>query len=408
MRLHHKNILLIITGGIAAYKSLELIRRLRDEGASVRAILTAGGAQFITPLAVAALCEQPCYTELFSLKDEAEMGHIRLAREAELIIVAPASADFIAKAAHGLADDLASTCLLASHAPLLLAPAMNPSMWAHAATQDNFAKLLARGAQAVGPDVGAMACNEQGAGRLADIAAIVDAACAILQTARPLLGQALLGRRALVTSGPTREPIDPVRYISNHSSGKQGHAIAAALAQLGAEVTLITGPVNIANPQGCKIVPVESAQEMLSAAQAALPADIIICAAAVADWRIDNSSTQKIKKTDGAAPTLSLTPNPDILATLCNATPRAKLIIGFAAETENVEAYARAKLARKGCDWLLANDVSQGSGTFGGDLNKVILLQKNNNDISADYWPQQSKTALAQQLAQSIAKYFQT
>ncbi|WP_404382772.1 bifunctional phosphopantothenoylcysteine decarboxylase/phosphopantothenate--cysteine ligase CoaBC [Caenispirillum salinarum] len=394
-----RRILLIISGGIAAYKSLDLIRRLRDRGAAVRCILTKGGAQFVTPLSVAALSEEKVYQDLFSLTDEAEMGHIRLSREADLVLVAPGTADLMAKMAAGMADDLATTALLATDKPVLLAPAMNTFMWSHAATQANLRTLKSRGILTVGPNAGDLACGETGAGRMAEVPEIIAAVEEVF--AKDDAPKPLAGRRALVTSGPTHEAIDPVRYIANRSSGKQGHAIAAALAALGAEVTLVSGPVALPDPAGVRVVKVESAREMLEACQGALPADIAVCAAAVADWRVE-AAGQKIKKTaGGAAPALSFTENPDILATLSAAGPdRPALVVGFAAETENVLDHAAAKRARKGCDWILANDVSPATGTFGGDRNTLHLITGD----GTEEWPTLDKTDAAARLADRIAR----
>ncbi len=390
-----KRILLIVSGGIAAYKTLELIRRLRERGASVRCILTAAGAQFVTPLSLAALSEDKVYGELFSLTDEAEMGHIQLSRDADLLVVAPASADILAKMATGRADDLATTALLATDKPVLAAPAMNVRMWEHPATQKNLETLAERGVALVGPNEGDMACGEFGFGRMAEPAEILAAILAHFGEGGPLKG-----RRALVTSGPTHEPIDPVRYIANRSSGKQGHAIAQALAQLGAETTLVTGPTGQPDPQGAQVVRVETAVQMLAACQAALPADIAVCAAAVADWRVAQAAGQKIKKDGAGAPALTMTENPDILASLAAAgNQRPRLVIGFAAETEKVIELAEAKRARKGCDWILANDVSPATGTFGGNDNLVHLIDAG----GAESWPRMSKTAVAQRLAEKIA-----
>lgn len=386
--------LLIITGGIAAYKSLELIRRMKDRGWMVRTILTRGGEQFVTPLSVSALSGEKTYTDLFSLTDEAEMGHIRLARDADAVVVAPASADFMAKMAHGMADDLASTAILATGAPILVAPAMNPFMWANPATTANRTILHQRGISFVGPDSGDMACGEDGAGRLAETPAILDAIQAMLP------GNGVLsGRSALVTSGPTHEPIDGVRYIANRSSGKQGHAIAAALARAGARVTLITGPVEEAPPTGVNTVAVNTAEEMLTASLAVLPCDIAVCAAAVADWAVETPSESKIKKTDGQPPQLAFRENPDILATLSQHKGRPQLVVGFAAETDTVLAHATAKRARKGCDWILANDVS-GNAVFGQDENEVHLVTATGTEC----WPKMTKTAVADRLVASIAR----
>ncbi|NKB49190.1 MAG: bifunctional phosphopantothenoylcysteine decarboxylase/phosphopantothenate--cysteine ligase CoaBC [Alphaproteobacteria bacterium] len=393
--LHGKRVLLIISGGIAAYKSLELIRRLRKNGLAVRCILTRGGAQFVTPLSVSALTEDKVYTDLFSLTDEAEMGHIRLSREADLVVVAPASADILAKMARGLADDLASTALLATDKPVLVAPAMNVRMWQHAATQANLTTLLERGVRFVGPDEGDMACGEFGPGRLAEPDEIADAITAYFGDASPLAG-----RRALVTSGPTHEPIDPVRYIANRSSGRQGHAIAAALARHGAATTLVSGPTNLPDPAGVDVVHIETAQQMLDACQAALPADVAVCAAAVADWRVAEMAAEKMKKTKGKLPSLDMAANPDVLAALSAAgNARPQLVIGFAAETENIIANAETKRASKGCDWLLANDVSPDSGTFGGADNTIHLVSAD----GVEDWPRMSKEDVADRLADRIA-----
>jgi phosphopantothenoylcysteine decarboxylase/phosphopantothenate--cysteine ligase len=392
---------LIIAGGIAAYKSLELIRRLKEREVAVRCILTRAGAEFVTPLAVASLSGEKIFTDLFSLTDEAEMGHIRLSREADLVVVAPATADLMAKMAHGLADDLASTALLATDKPVLIAPAMNPEMWAHPATQRNVRALEADGIDLVGPNSGEMACGEIGAGRMAEPEEILAPIIARLERR----DGPLAGRRALVTSGPTVEPIDPVRYITNRSSGKQGHAIAAALAAAGAEVTLVSGPVQEPAPRGCRLVQVETAREMLEACKAALPVDVAVCVAAVADWRVAAPEAQKMKKKPGEAPAaLALVENPDILKTLAQAGPaRPALVVGFAAETEAVVAHAEQKLERKGCDWILANDVSPASGTFGGKANQIHLIRKNQ---SPESWPAQAKTEVAARLAAEITAHF--
>jgi phosphopantothenoylcysteine decarboxylase/phosphopantothenate--cysteine ligase len=395
--LRGKKLLLIIAGGIAAYKVLEVIRRGRDAGLDIRTILTTGGAQFVTPLTVAALTENKVYQDLFSLTDESEMGHIRLVREADLILVAPASADLIAKMTHGLADDLASTALLAADKPILIAPTMNVQMWAHPATQANIATLRSRGVELVGPGKGDLACGEVGSGRLAEPPEILRAIGRVLGAASGPLS----GKRALVTSGPTYEPIDPVRYIANRSSGKQGHAIAAALAKLGAQTVLVSGPTREPDPLGVRTVHIETAAEMLAACEANLPVDIAVCAAAVADWRVAQSSDQKLKKEAGQdAPLLQLATNPDILATLAAAgSKRPRLVVGFAAETEQLIAHAKAKLARKGCDWILANDVSPGTGTFGGDSNLVHLVSR----AGEETWPRLSKLDVAARLAERIA-----
>ncbi len=394
-----RRVLLIISGGIAAYKSLELIRRLKDRGCAVRCILTKGGANFVTPLAVAALSGDKVYQETFSLTDEAEMGHIRLSREADLVVVAPATANLLAKMAAGIADDLASTALLATDKPVLVAPAMNTMMWEHAATRANLATLEGRGIRRVGPGSGDLACGEVGAGRMAEPAEILAAIEALLAGAQ--LGP-LKGVKAIVTSGPTHEAIDPVRYIANRSSGKQGHAIAAALAALGAEVTLVSGPVALADPPGLRVVHVESAMAMLNAVRVALPADVVVCAAAVADWTVANRTTEKRKKKVGAPPpVIELAPNPDILMTVAKAEGglRPRLVVGFAAETEALLDNARDKLARKGCDWIVANDVSEDSGTFGGDANAVYVLDAK----GVESWPKMDKAEVAARLAGRIA-----
>lgn len=391
-----KRILLIIAGGIAAYKSLELIRRLRERGAAVRAILTRSGAEFVTPLSVAALTEDKVYLDLFSLTDESEMGHIELSRAADLIVVAPATADIMAKMAAGIADDLATTALLATDKPVLIAPAMNLRMWLHAATQANLATLEVRGIARVGPNEGDMACGEFGPGRMAEPMEILAAIETHFRDHSPLKG-----RRALVTSGPTHEAIDPVRYIANRSSGKQGHAIAAALARLGAVTTLVTGPTHEPDPAGVVVVKIETAQDMLAACLTALPVDVAVCAAAVSDWRPADASAEKIKK-NGKAPSLELVENPDILATLSEkGNRRPRLIIGFAAETENIVAYGQAKRKKKGCDWILANDVSPGTDTFGGDANTIHLIV----EAGVEDWPTMTKAQVAERLAERIADH---
>jgi phosphopantothenoylcysteine decarboxylase/phosphopantothenate--cysteine ligase len=403
MLANHK-VLLIVGGGIAAYKALELIRLLRRDLCGVTCVLTANAAQFVTPLSLQALSENRVYTDLFSLTDESEMGHIQLSRAADLIVVAPASANLLARMAAGLADDLATTLLLATDKPVLVAPAMNVRMWQHQATLANMTLLAKRGVAVVGPDEGPMACNEYGPGRLAEPPAILAAIRRLLQPPQALASQTLAGRHALVTSGPTHEPIDPVRYIANRSSGQQGHAIAGALAALGARVTLVSGPVSIANPPGVSVAHVETAEQMLAACLAALPADVAVCAAAVADWRIAEATQHKIKKIPGvAAPTLSLVPNPDILATLAQTTsPRPRLVIGFAAETDDVLQHAVEKRERKGCDWILANNVSSETGIMGGTENHVQLITQEGTED----WPRLPKTAVAERLAQRIATAF--
>lgn len=398
-----KRILLVVGGGIAAYKTLELIRRLRERGGAIRCVLTKAGAQFVTPLSLGALSEDKVYTDLFSLTDEAEMGHIRLSREADLVVVAPATADLIARMAGGLADDLATTLVLATDKPVLIAPAMNVRMWEHAATRRNLARLEADGVAVVGPDVGPMACGEFGPGRMAEPADILAAIEAKLAN-----GGSLAGLRALITSGPTYEPIDPVRFIGNRSSGKQGHAIATACARRGAGVTLVSGPTHEPDPAGVKTIHVETAEEMLQACEAALPADIAICAAAVSDWRVSAPANQKLKKTkDRPEPVLTLVRNPDILATLASRTKdRPRLVIGFAAETEKLIEHARGKLASKGCDWIIANDVSPSTGTFGGKDNEVHLVRKvgGRAEPEVETWPRASKAAIAERIAERIAE----
>jgi phosphopantothenoylcysteine decarboxylase/phosphopantothenate--cysteine ligase len=395
--LHGRRILLIISGGIAAYKSLDLIRRLRERGAAVRAVMTAAAEHFVTPLSVASLCGDKLYTDLWSLTDESEMGHIRLSREADLVVVAPATADLIARMTAGLADDLATAALLASDKRVLIAPAMNLMMWAHPATQANLATLAARGVVRVGPGSGELADGEVGPGRMAEPLEIVAAIEAMLTE-----GVRLAGRRALVTSGPTREPIDPVRYLSNHSSGKQGHAIAAALARLGAETVLVSGPTQEPAPAGVKLVPIETAAEMLAACEAALPVDVAVMAAAVADWRVESTALHKLKKDGGGPPLLRLAENPDILAHIAQrANDRPALVIGFAAETDDIVANARAKRARKRCDWILANDVSPGTGTFGGERNTIHLIDAE----GVEDWPAMTKREVASRLAERIAQW---
>lgn len=391
-----RKLLLIVTGGIAAYKALELVRLATKAGYGVTAVLTKAGAQFVTPLSLQALSGNKVYQDLFSLTDESEMGHIELSRAADLVVVAPASADMLAKMAAGLADDLASTLLLATDKRVLVAPAMNVRMWEHPATQANMALLAKRGVLVVPPEEGPMACGEFGPGRLAEPPAILAAIEAALADGP------LKGRHAIVTSGPTHEPIDPVRYIANRSSGKQGHAIAAALAALGARVTLVSGPVSVPDPAGVRVVRVETARQMREAVRAALPADIAICAAAVADWRVEEAG-QKIKKDgSGQPPALHLAENPDILAELSQPGPqRPRLVVGFAAETEKLAEHAAAKRARKGCDWLVANNVG-GTGIMGGDENEILLL----TETGEEAWERMDKTALARKLAARIGEFF--
>lgn len=397
MKLQNRRVLLIIGGGIAAYKVLELIRRLRDEGARVRCVMTAAAAEFVTPLSVATLSADRVFSNLFDRDDEHDVGHIRLSRETDLIVVAPATADLMAKAATGAANDLATAVLLASDKPVLMAPAMNPRMWSAAPTRRNHATLLADGVQFVGPKSGAMAeAGENGEGRMAEPAEILAAIVEQLAPAGPLSG-----RKFIVTSGPTHEPIDPVRYIANRSSGKQGHAIAAALAKLGAEVRLITGPVSIADPAGVAATHVETARDMLAAVESALPADGAVFVAAVADWRVDSVATDKIKKqpSAGAVPSLAMVENPDILATVGHHAQRPKIVVGFAAETRDVVANGEAKLKRKGADLIVANDVSAEGGAMGGDRNTVTLLSAD----GAEAWPEMDKLEVAERLAQLIA-----
>ena len=408
--LSSKRILLIVAGGIAAYKTLELIRRLRERGASVRCILTKGGAQFVTPLSLAALSGDRVYDDLFSLTDEAAMGHIELSRDADLLVVAPATADLMAKMAAGMADDLATTALLATDKPVLIAPAMNVRMWEHAATRANVETLASRGVLRVGPGAGDMACGEFGEGRMAEPAEILGAIEAFFRgeaaAVTPSAGaqgkdRPLAGRKALVTSGPTHEAIDPVRYIANRSSGKQGHAIARALAGLGAETVLVSGPTGLADPPGMSVIHVESACEMLAACRQTLPVDVAVCAAAVSDWRTAEEAGQKLKKNGGGPPALALTENPDILRTLGEAgNLRPGLLVGFAAETEKVVEHAKAKRRKKGADWILANDVSPATGTFGGDANVIHLV----DDSGVEDWPRMSKEEVARRLAERIAE----
>ena len=404
-------ILLIVTGGIAAYKTLELIRRLKERDAAVRCVLTRAGAQFVTPLSLAAISGETVYDDLFSLTAEAEMGHIELSRDADLLVVAPATADMLAKMASGIADDLATTVLLATDTPVLVAPAMNVRMWEHPATRANVETLAKRGVMRVGPGVGDMACGEFGEGRMAEPDEILGAIEAFFRgedaSVTPSGGapgqpRPLAGRRALVTSGPTHEAIDPVRYIANRSSGKQGHAIARALAGMGAETTLVSGPTSLADPPGMTVVHVESARDMLDACRKVLPVDIAVCAAAVSDWRAADTAAQKIKKNGGGPPRLELTENPDILQTLAKAgNMRPGLLIGFAAETEKVIAHAKAKRKKKNVDWILANDVSPETGTFGGDRNVIHLI----DEAGVEDWPPMSKDAAARRLAERIAEH---
>jgi len=394
---------LIIGGGIAAYKALDLIRRLKERHLHVRCVLTKAAQQFVTPLAASALSHERVYTDLFDPESEFDAGHIRLAREADLIVVAPATADLMAKMAQGHADDLASAILLASNLPVLLAPAMNPLMWNNAATRRNVAQLVRDGIIMIGPNAGEMAeANEAGVGRMAEPTQIAEAAERLLRPPRP---RPLAGKHVLITAGPTHEPIDPVRYIANRSSGKQGFAIAVAAQAAGAEVTLISGPVDLHDPAEVTVKHVESARDMLRQVEAALPVDIAIFAAAVADWRVANAGEQKLKKTSAGMPPLQLVENPDILATISKLTARRpKLVIGFAAETERLIENAKAKFARKGCDWIVANDVSPSSGVMGGDRNTVHLLARQDGEISVDSWPVMTKEQVAAELVARIAK----
>lgn len=398
-----KTLLLVITGGIAAYKSLDLIRRLRERGARVRCVMSPAAQHFVTPMSVGALTGEPVFTEIWDRDAEQDIGHIRLAREADLIVVAPATADFMAKMASGLADDLASTVLLAATVPVLVAPAMNPAMWDHPATGRNVDTLTGDGVTFIGPNAGEMAeSGEAGLGRMAEPMEIVERIEAMLDDAP----KPLAGLKAVVTSGPTREDIDPVRYISNHSSGKQGHAIAAALARAGADVILVSGPVKIDDPRDVTVVDVISARAMQKAVERSLPADIAIFVAAVADWRVEQEAGEKIKKdASGRPPALRMTENPDILAGVGNsADKRPSLVVGFAAETENLVPNARNKLAKKGADWIVANDVSQENAVFGGDRNKVVLVSSSGEDA----WPAMSKEEVAERLVEKIAERFAT
>mgnify|MGYP003624377864 CR=1 FL=1 len=390
-----KHILLIIGGGIAAFKSLDLIRRLREGGATVTPVLTRAGEEFVTPLSVAALAGQKLYRDLFDLGDEAEMGHIQLSRVADLVVVAPATADLMAKMAGGLANDLASTLLLATDKPVMIVPAMNVRMWKHRATQRNLDTLRGDGVAVIGPNEGDMACGEYGPGRMAEPLEIVAAVDAQLGNGR------LKGVRILVTSGPTHEPIDPVRYIANRSSGAQGTAIANALRDQGAEVVFVTGPADVAPPIGVEVVRVQTAVQMQQAVEAALPVDVGVFAAAVADWRVTTASDRKLKKTRGGLPALEFTENPDILKTVSHMEiGRPKLVVGFAAETNDVIANATAKRLSKGCDWIMANDVSPGTGIMGGTENAVVLITQK----SMESWPRMGKDQVAQQLALRISE----
>lgn len=398
MMLNNKRILLIISGGIAAYKSLELIRLLKKDGASVRCILTEGGAQFVTPLSVASLSGEQVYTDLWSLKDETEMGHIRLSREADLVVVAPASADIMAKMAHGMANDLATTTLLATDKPVMVCPAMNQMMWAHAATQDNAQTLKSRGLTFVGPASGEMACGETGEGRLLEAEEILSAIQDFFLSGKPLAGLT-----ALITAGPTYEALDPVRFIGNRSSGKQGYAIAETLRDLGASVTLVSGPTALPDPNGIETIRIENAAQMLEICQKCLPSDIAVCSAAVADWTSAAPSQSKMKKGDADTTSITLTKTQDILATLSARSPsRPRLVVGFAAETDNVVDYARAKLAKKGCDWIIANPVDEGNPVFGSDNNQVYFV----TSTATEEWPKASKQDIARKLGDRIAAFF--
>ncbi len=403
--LAHKKILLIVSGGIAAYKALELIRLFKKNGAHTKAILTKGGAQFITPLSVSSLTGEHTFTDLWSLKDETDMGHIRLTREVDLVIIAPASANIMAHMAQGMAIDLATTTLLASSAPVMIAPAMNYKMWEHPATQKNIRTLKEYGYSIIPPTKGDMACGEYGIGRMAEPAEILKTVSSFFlnHALKPLAG-----KHAIVTAGPTHEPIDPVRFLGNRSSGKQGYAIASALIDFGAKVTLISGPTLLHPPEGANMINIQTAQDMLEASENALPADIAICAAAVSDWRAKTPAKNKIKKSDKQMPpTLELTQNPDILKIIANHKSRPSLVIGFAAETENLETNAKAKLKSKNCDWIIANKVGPDENneekTFGTDENQIYLISKN----KTQKWDKMKKTDIAHKLALDIVKYFE-
>jgi len=391
-----KSVLLIIGGGIAAYKTHELVRLLKTRGARVRIILTRAAEEFVTPLSLASLSGEKVYTALFSLTDEVEMGHIQLSRAADLVVVAPATADLMAKMANGLADDLASTALLATDKRVLIAPAMNVRMCRHPATERNVETLKRDGVTLVGPGEGEMACGEFGPGRMAEPGDILSAISAMLQPR----AQPLAGRKVVITAGPTREPIDPVRFISNHSSGKQGYAIAQAAVELGAETVLISGPVSLPIPPGVQMMPVETAREMLDACEGEMPADVAIFTAAVADWRVASQASEKLKKTDKGPPSLELAENPDILATISRHRLRPPLVVGFAAETSNVTDHAAQKLRKKGCDLIIANDVSAGSGVFGGDRNRVHVVSAS----GVESWPEMSKDDVARRLMEKVVQ----
>ena len=406
-----KRVLLIVSGGIAAYKSLELVRNLKNAGIAIRCILTPGGAQFVTTLSLATLSEDKVYEDLFSVADQGGIGHIELSRNADLLVVAPATADIIAKMRAGIADDLATAALLATDKPVLIAPAMNVRMWAHEATQENMAVLSDRGVNIIGPDEGDMACGEYGMGRMSEPDAITIAIKKLIKETNSRdtalickSNQKLAGKKALVTSGPTHEPLDPVRYIANRSSGRQGHAIAAALAKKGADTVMISGPTNLSDPIGVIVRRVGSAVEMFEACKRELPADILVCAAAVADWRALHPTDKKIKK-NGVVPTLELTQNPDILSSLSQSiSNRPRLVVGFAAETGSVVDKALDKLARKKCDWMIANDVSVGTQTFGGTKNTVHIVDQN----GIENWPEMSKESIGDRLADRIANHLNT
>src|SRR6266478_2585158 len=397
---------LIIGGGIAAYKALDLIRRLKERHIHIRCVLTKAAQQFVTPLAASALSNERCYTDLFDPESEFDAGHIRLARDCDLIVVAPATADLMAKMAQGHADDLASAILLAANRPILLAPAMNPLMWSNVATRRNVAQLKRDGVAMIGPNAGEMAeAGEAGVGRMAEP---LEIASTVERLLRPPQPRPLAGKRILITAGPTHEPIDPVRYIANRSSGKQGFAIAIAAQRAGADVTLISGPVDLDDPAGVTVKHVESARDMLHRVEAALPVDIAIFAAAVADWRVANEGEQKLKKTSAGMPPLQLVENPDILATISKLTDkRPPLVIGFAAETQHLIDNAKAKLKRKGCDWIVANDVSPATGVMGGDRNTVHLLSRNGDEIEVDSWPVMTKEQVAIALIAHVAESLQ-
>ena len=398
MDLEHKNILLIISGGIAAYKSLELIRLLKKSGARIRCILTQGGSQFITPLSVSSLSGEKCYTDLWSLTDEAEMGHIRLAREADLVVIAPASADIIAKIAHGMANDLATTTLLASNSPVMLAPAMNPHMWSNAATRENVATLKKRGFQILSPNSGEMACGETGEGRMIEAAEILQSISDFFSKNKPLAG-----KKAIVTSGPTYEPIDPVRFIGNRSSGKQGNAIAIALRDAGASVTLVSGPTALPQPESMTFIQVETANQMNEAVQNALPADIAVCAAAVADYGV-NAHFSKQKKKDGPLK-IDMTENPDILANICNHRQRPEIVIGFAAETDHLIENAKQKLFKKGCDVIIANQVGNADKpVFGEDSTSVYWITKTEEETYNNFSKQEVASILLQKILKTLSK----